>query len=173
MLCFFLCLLWATSCGFPCFCVHLSIFVYVFMHVSLLAYLCHQIKLLLIISCGFTLIFVHEISSPYRSFVWWHMCRMYSNQMELRTLNTNPHLSFGTPFLVCLFTPLYAFFFFFLLVSMSLFLSLFVFPYLSASFVFSLLLHVHAWSVSTNSKMQTKMGKNASKKSKPKKGNDQ
>ena len=89
-----LCLLCAISFGILCFlaslhllsicsCMHLCVLVYV---IKLSSYLT--------ISCGFTLVFVHEILSPFQELcLKAHVCRSYSNILELWTLNPNLHLS--------------------------------------------------------------------------------
>ena len=62
-LCVITCFLCAILFGFPLF---VCILVYMLMHVSLYACLCHQAYFLSMILCGFTLVFEHEIPSPFQ-----------------------------------------------------------------------------------------------------------
>ena len=61
-LCVIICLLYAILFGFPLFLCTCS---YMLMHESLYACSCYQAQFLPMISCGFTLMFVQEISSPF------------------------------------------------------------------------------------------------------------
>ena len=62
MLCFLYACFVPPRVGFLAF---VCIFVYMFIHVSLCACLCYQTWFLPMISCGFTSVFVHKISSPF------------------------------------------------------------------------------------------------------------
>ena len=173
------------------FFLHLGNFVYLFMHVTLCACFCYQALFLPTIMCRFTLVFVHEILSPF-----WELCLMAHMSSILQSNGTTDTKSkptfvlLGHPFLfACLkisCSLLCMLSFFCLLVCMSLFLSLFILFVcfvlylflcylfcLFASFVFSLMLHVQARSEGVTSKMQDEKGKNTSKGCKPKKGNVQ
>ena len=93
------CLLYAILFGSLCFIASLHICLHVHACVIVYACLCHQ-------AWFYDLMRVHTHSwytrswVPFRNFVWWRMCRSYSNLMELWTLNPNLHLSFeNTPFI--------------------------------------------------------------------------
>ena len=84
------CLLCATCLSFFAS-LHFCMLAYMFMHESLLA--C-DIK-----PNSYYLVQVHtnlwymRPRVPYRNFFWWHVCRPYSNPMELQTPDLNLHLS--------------------------------------------------------------------------------
>ena len=111
-----------------------------------------------------------------------HVSSMLQSNGTMDTKSKPTFVLLGHPFLLvclitCLFAPLCAFFPCLHVLCVCLVLSLFLCYLfcLSAGFVLFiyLLLHVHVWSEGTTSKVQAKKGKNASKRGKPKKGNDQ
>ena len=128
------------------FCLHLCIFIYLFMYVSSCACLCHQAQFLPITSCQFTPIFVRQILSPFQE-----LCSMaqissvlqYNGTMDIKSKPT--FVLLGHPLLLvclitCLFAPLSTFFPCLLVLCVCLVLSLFLCYLfgLSAGFVFSL-----------------------------------
>ena len=162
-----LCLLCATLFGFLCFLASLNpLFIYSCMHLCVLVCVI-KFSSYLMISCGFTHVFLHEVSNPFQELLLMsHVCHLYSNTMELWTPNPIPHLSFqDTLFcmITCLFAPLYAFFPCLPLYALPLFLC-YHFACLLAQF--SLLLQVPTWSEGATSKMQAR-------RRKPKEGNVQ
>ena len=184
--------LYVTTCFAPfifslltlCHLVRLSSFVCIF--ASLFACSCVRLCVLVCViklnsylqsHAGSHLSLYTRSQVPFKNFAWFCMCRLYSNLMELRTPKSKPtfvllgHLFLFVCLITSLFAPLYAFFPCLPFCVLSLFLC-YLF-YVSTGFVFSLLLHVHAWSEDTTSNMQAKKGKNVSKQSKSKKGNDQ
>ena len=107
---------------------------------------------------------------PFRSFAWWHMCRLYSNLMDLRTPNPNPHLSLKDTFSVFFFACLITCFLWFLFIHMfSLFANMLVYfhcPFLLllcmfAGFVFCLFIaRMHeAWAHLLNASKRAKISR--------------
>ena len=126
--------------------LHLCTFTYMFMHASL----CVLVSSSLIPT---NLVRVHTHPQytrprvPFRNFVWWHVCRPYSNLMELWTLDPNPHFSsLDTPFCLttCFFAPVWLSL---IVCPLACFLSSYFFACLLACFLW--FLHVHAWSKET------------------------
>ena len=171
----------------PCsgFFAFVCIFAYLFMCSCLC--LCvwlfrHQSQSLPTISCRFTSFFVQEILSPFQE-----VCLMTNVSSILQSNGTTDtkskptfvlrgHLLLFAFLITCLPIPLHASFP--LLTCLACLLSdfytcLFIFFYCPLVLCFLCLLQVHAQSMGTTSKMQAKQGKNASKRSKPKKGNVQ
>ena len=140
--------------------LHFCILVYMFMNVSLYACSCHQALFLLIISCGFALVFVHKISSPFRKLcLVAHVSSIlqYNGTLDIKSKPTFVllgHPLFLYNMLVCPFVCLLL-----LVCPFVCFLCFFVISFAYLLALFSLLLHVHAWSEGATSKMQAKNGK--------------
>ena len=160
-----------------------------YMHVSLCTCLCHQAQFLPIILCGFTPVFVHEISSPFQElFLVAHVLSILQSNGPTDskckpTLFLLGHLFLLAYLITCLFAPLHSFF---LCQHVSFPLLACLACLLSASFVslLSLLLVcwlsvflvycMYTWSASVTSKMQAKRAsKEAKQKGQAQKSNDQ
>ena len=107
VICFARFAFFALSCLVFFTCLHFCTFVYMFMHMSLCACLCHQAQFLYTISCRFTLVFcTWDLKSLLGTLLdGTHVLSIlqYNGTMDL---NPNPHLSFLDT-LFCLITCLF------------------------------------------------------------------